>query len=59
MKEMAGLIIANLDLIQAAAEYRESVNAPYRGKMPVAVLNNMEEQLSGFGKKAAAKTVQY
>ena len=41
------LIVANLDPIQAAAEYREGVIAPYRGLLPDAVLNNMEEQLSG------------
>ncbi|MGM9992904.1 MAG: arsenical pump-driving ATPase [Candidatus Bruticola sp.] len=41
------LIVANLDPIQAAAEYRESVIAPYRGIMPNAVIANMEEQLSG------------
>jgi arsenite-transporting ATPase len=41
------LIVANLDPIQAAAEYRESVIAPYRGKLPDAVIKNMEEQLSG------------
>ncbi|MCH5258346.1 MAG: arsenical pump-driving ATPase [Lachnospiraceae bacterium] len=41
------LVVANLDPIQAAAEYRESVVAPYRGIMPDAVIANMEEQLSG------------
>lgn len=41
------LTVANLDPIQAAAEYRESVITPYRGKLPDAVLANMEEQLSG------------
>ena len=41
------LMVANLDPIQAAAEYRESVIAPYRGIMPEAVIANMEEQLSG------------
>lgn len=41
------LYVANLDPIQAAAEYRESVIAPYRGKLPVSVIANMEEQLSG------------
>lgn len=41
------LVVANLDPLQAAAEYRESVIAPYRGKLPEAVLANMEEQLSG------------
>lgn len=45
--EVANLDVANLDPLQAAAEYRESVIAPYRGKLPEAVLANMEEQLSG------------
>lgn len=47
IKEVPNLVVANLDPIQAAAEHRESVIAPYRGKLPEAVLNNMEEQLSG------------
>ncbi|MTK10159.1 MAG: arsenical pump-driving ATPase [Hungatella sp.] len=42
-----GLVVANLDPIEAAAEYRESVIAPYRGQLPDAVLKNMEEQMSG------------
>ncbi len=37
------LVVANLNPIQAAAEYRESVIAPYRGIMPDAVIANMEE----------------
>lgn len=41
------LVVANLDPIQAAAEYRESVIAPYRNKLPESVIANMEEQLSG------------
>ncbi len=41
------LTVANLDPIQAAAEYRESVIAPYRGILPEAAIANMEEQLSG------------
>jgi arsenite-transporting ATPase len=41
------LDVANLDPIQAAAEYREGVIAPYRGKLPASVIANMEEQLSG------------
>lgn len=41
------LEVANLDPMQAAAEYRESVIAPYRGKLPESVITNMEEQLSG------------
>ncbi|TGE33164.1 arsenical pump-driving ATPase [Desulfosporosinus sp. Sb-LF] len=47
IKEVPNLVVANLDPIQAAAEHREGVIAPYRGKLPDAVLNNMEEQLSG------------
>lgn len=47
IKEVPNLVVANLDPTQAAAEYRESVIAPYRGKLPEAVLKNMEEQLSG------------
>ena len=45
--DVPNLIVANLDPIKAAAEYRESVIAPYRGKLPVSVIANMEEQLSG------------
>lgn len=45
--EVSGLVVINLDPIQAAAEYRESVVAPYRGKLPDSVIVNMEEQLSG------------
>lgn len=41
------LVVANLNPIEAAAEYRESVIAPYRGKLPDSVIVNMEEQLSG------------
>jgi len=45
--DVPGLVVANLDPIQAAAEYKESVIAPYRGKLPESILANMEEQLSG------------
>lgn len=47
IKSVPNLVVANLDPIQSAAEYKESVIAPYRGKLPDAVLKNMEEQLSG------------
>lgn len=47
IKEVPGLTVANLDPEQAAADYRESVIAPFRGKLPVSVIENMEEQLSG------------
>lgn len=45
--EVPNLTVANLDPLTAAAEYRESVIAPYRGKLPDSVIQNMEEQLSG------------
>jgi arsenite-transporting ATPase len=45
--EVKGLTVINLNPEQAAAEYRESVIAPYRGKLPESVIANMEEQLSG------------
>ncbi|MEA5084506.1 MAG: arsenical pump-driving ATPase [Lachnospiraceae bacterium] len=41
------LVVVNLDPIEAAAEYRESVITPFRGQLPDVVLKNMEEQLSG------------
>ena len=41
------LTVVNLNPEQAAAEYRETVIAPYRGKLPQSVISNMEEQLSG------------
>lgn len=47
IKEIPNLYVANLDPIDAAAEYRESVVAPYRGVLPAEVISNMEEQLSG------------
>ncbi|MDZ7611216.1 MAG: arsenical pump-driving ATPase [Candidatus Moranbacteria bacterium] len=45
--EVKGLVVANLDPEEAAKEYKESVIAPYRGKLPEKTLANMEEQLSG------------
>lgn len=47
IKEVPNLVVANFEPEEAAAEYRESVLAPYRGKLPEAVIKNMEEQLSG------------
>lgn len=41
------LVVANFEPEEAAREYKESVVAPYRGKLPDVVLKNMEEQLSG------------
>jgi len=45
--DVSHLTVINLDPIQAAAEYREAVLAPYRGKLPEPVIQNMSEQLSG------------
>lgn len=45
--EVPNLVVANLNPMEAAAEYRESVIAPYRGQLPESVIVNMEEQLSG------------
>lgn len=42
-----GLTVINLDPIDAANEYKESVVGPYRGQLPDSVIENMEEQLSG------------
>ena len=47
IEEAPGLVVANLDPLAAAAEYRESVIGPYRDKFPDSVIRNMEEQLSG------------
>ena len=47
IKEVPNLVVANFDPEVAAAEYKESVIGPYRGKLPESVLNSMEEQLSG------------
>ncbi len=47
IKGISNLFVANLDPEEAAREYRESVVAPYRGKLPDVVIKNMEEQLSG------------
>lgn len=41
------LQVANFDPLVAAKDYRESIVAPYKGKLPEAALTNMQEQLSG------------
>lgn len=45
--EVPNLTVVNLDPEEAAAKYKESVVAPFRGKLPESVIQNMEEQLSG------------
>lgn len=47
IKDVPNLVVANFDPQEAANEYKESVIAPYRGKLPDAIIENMEEQLSG------------
>ena len=44
---VANLCGANLDPEAAASAYRERIVGPYRGKLPDAVIRNMEEQFSG------------
>ena len=47
IQEVPNLVVANLNPEEAAKAYKESVIAPYQGKLPASVLQNMEEQLSG------------
>lgn len=47
IKDVPNLIVVNIDPEEAAQEYKESIVAPYRGKLPDVVIKNMEEQLSG------------
>lgn len=47
IKEVPNLIVANFEPEVAAAEYKESVLAPYRNTLPKEALDSMEEQLSG------------
>lgn len=47
IEEIPGLKVANFDPVSAAEEYKESIVGPYRGILPDAAVQNMEEQLSG------------
>ncbi|MDT8718487.1 arsenical pump-driving ATPase [Clostridium sp. 19966] len=47
IKDVPNLVVVNLNPEEAAREYREGVLAPYIGKLPSSVIENMEEQLSG------------
>lgn len=47
IKEIENLSVVNLNPEEAAREYRNSVIGPYKGQLPDAVIENMEEQLSG------------
>jgi len=45
--EVPNLTVVNINPEESAATYREQVIGPYRGKLPVSVISQMEEQLSG------------
>lgn len=47
IKGVDNLEVINLDPLEVAHNYKESVVGPFRGKMPDSVIENMEEQLSG------------
>ncbi|MBF6669994.1 arsenical pump-driving ATPase [Campylobacter sp. RM12327] len=47
IKGVDNLEVINLDPLEAAHNYKESVVGPLRGKLPDSVIENMEEQLSG------------
>lgn len=47
VKDVANLQAINIDPEAAAAAYRERIVGPYRGILPGAALDSMEEQLSG------------
>ena len=47
IKGVDNLEVINLDPLEAADNYKESVVGPFRGKLPDSVIENMEEQLSG------------
>ena len=47
VESVPGLFAMNVDPEEAAKEYRERVVGPYRGVLPEAAVNSIEEQLSG------------
>lgn len=47
IQNVHNLYACNLDPEEAARAYRDKIIGPYRGKLPDAVVANMEEQLSG------------
>lgn len=47
ISEVPNLMVANLDPMLAAKEYRDKVIEPYRALLPQDVIENMQEQLSG------------
>ncbi|MEC1743321.1 arsenical pump-driving ATPase [Schinkia azotoformans] len=47
INDVPNLYASDLDPEEAAQKYRDKTVGPYRGKLPDAVIANMEEQLSG------------
>jgi len=47
IRNAANLYALNIDPVQAAADYRERMVAPYRKLLPAAAIASMEEQFSG------------
>lgn len=47
IKDVPNLTVSNFEPEAAVADYKESVIGPQRGKLPDAVIESMEEQLSG------------
>ena len=47
IEEIPNLFVSNLDPVNSAKEYRDSVIKPYIGVLPESAIKNMEEQLSG------------
>ena len=47
ISDAPGLFALNIDPVQAAADYRERMVAPYRQVLPAAAIQSMEEQFSG------------
>jgi arsenite-transporting ATPase len=47
VEAVPGLSLLNLDPVASASAYRERIIGPYRGVLPAAVVQSMEEQLSG------------
>lgn len=45
--EITNLYAINIDPEKVAKEYRERIIGPYKGKLPEAIVQSMEEQLSG------------
>lgn len=45
--EVANLAALEIDPMKAAAQYRERIVGPIRGKLPESAVNSIEEQLSG------------